>query len=236
MSKKINIRRRKYVGELLLVERKSLGLNQEELAQKLGVNQELISKIEAGKRRIDSIQLIEYCEALSLTPTEFAAKIETRLYSEGLLKRPENWGQKVSRTIEKIRVNVSWLENHFSASIGENLPLSAIFTADTFGELQEKTKEGFDLYIERILANDDKVPQWLVNKSYDFEYKFTDVTSLLKAYTPYLTLASISRATGINENLLSQYANGYRKAHFYQMKRILDGIHKISKELMIGTI
>ena len=77
----------------------------------------------------------------------------------------------------------------------------------------------------------DRVPLWLVNKEYDFKYKFLDATSLLKAYSSYISLAVISRVSGINQNLLSQYANGLKKARPNQMKRIIEAINKIGKEL-----
>lgn len=38
---------------------------------------------------MDVIEMIAYCEALNLTLTELAAKIESRLFAEGLLSRPK---------------------------------------------------------------------------------------------------------------------------------------------------
>ena len=134
--------------------------------------------------------------------------------------------------MEKIRVDVSWCENNFSASLGENVPGAVAFTADTIVELQKEARESLEFHVEGMVEDGDEVPEWLVSKEYEFEYKFLDATSLLKAYGPYLSLAAISRASGINQHQLSHYANGLKKARSHQRERIVDGIHKIGKELM----
>ena len=139
-------------------------------------------------------------------------------------------------TMEKIRVDVSWCENNFSASFGDNVPGAVVFTADTFVELQKEAQESLDFHVEGMIDDGDEVPQWLVNKEYEFEYRFLDATSLLRAYGPYLSLAAISRASGINQHQLSHYANGLKKARTTQRVRIVDGIHKIGKELMAVVV
>ena len=85
--------------------------------------------------------------------------------------------------MEKIRVDVSWCENNFSASLGENVPGAVAFTADTFVELQKEARESLEFHVEGMVEDGDEVPEWLVSKEYEFEYKFLDATSLLKAFT-----------------------------------------------------
>ena len=208
MKKKLYKEKRKQIGYLLQHERKCNKLEQEDIARVLGARQELISKIEAGNRRIDIPELIDYAEALGFSITEFAWKIETYLSAFKLLPPP-----KSNLLGKKIRVSVSWGDNKFKASLGDVLPGTYAFSANTFAELQIEIEKG------------------LVNKEYEFEYKFLDVRSLLNAYSPYISLAAISRVSGINQNQLSQYANGLRKARPIQMKRIMETIHKIGKEL-----
>lgn len=235
MKKKIYKDRRKYVGILLQIERECLKLDQKDIAQMLGVRQEWISKIEVGTRRLDVIELIDYCEALNLTLTEFAAKIESRLFAERLLPRRRRQIKDSGET-KKIRVDVSWCENKFSASLGVNVPGIGVFTADTFVDLQIDVEASLAFHIERLVANGNEVPQWLVNKEYEFEYRFLDAQSLLNAYRPYISLAAISRVSGINQNLLSQYANGLKTTRPYQLKRIMDAIHQIGNELTSAVV
>lgn len=226
MNKELYNKRRKQIGLLLQHERKCQKLEQENIARALGVRQEFISKIEAGTRRIDILELIDYCEALNFSLTEFAWKIETYLSALSLLPLP-----KINVLGKKIRVEVSWHDNKFSALLDEFLPRPFEFTANTFVELQIEIEDGFDTCIKGMMANRNKVPRWLVNKEYEFEYKFLDATSLLKAYSPYISLAVISRVSGINQNLLSQYTNGLKKSRPNQLKRLMEAIYKIGKEL-----
>ena len=231
MNKKQYKDRRKKIGLLLQSERGHLKLFQKNIAQKLGVRQELISKIEVSRRKIDINDLISYCEALNYSLTEFAWKIETHLHAEGLLPPPKN-----NIKNKKIRINVLWFENHFSALFEEMVPNAVVLTANTFTELQNEVMTRFNFHVEKAIEAGVNVPLWLVKNEYEFEYKFSDATSLLKAYTPYLSLAAISRASGINESQLSQYANGMKKARPNQMKRIVDAINKIGKELIAAVI
>lgn len=223
--------RRKKVGVLLRHERKCQHLEQVDLARIMGKRQDIISKIEAGNRRIDIVELIEYCEVLKFSLSEFACKIETFLYGEGLLPPP-----KSNKKNKKILVDVCWTGNKFSVSCGDIIPETGLFTANKLCDLQNEVKESFCFHMNEKIKNGEDVPSWFAKEEYEFEYNFHDATSLLKAYTPFLSLAAISRASGINESLLSQYANGLKKARPQQIKRILDALHKIGKELMATTL
>lgn len=67
-------------------------------------------------------------------------------------------------------------------------------------------------------------------------YKFQDVTAMLKAYSSYVSLAAISRETGINSALLSHYANGLKVPRNKQQKIIVSGLHRIGALLSKCTI
>lgn len=68
--------------------------------------------------------------------------------------------------------------------------------------------------------------------NYEFEYNLIDVATVLRAYEPYASLAAISRASGINQHLLSHYANRMKQPRPQQRQRIVDAFHKIGRELM----
>lgn len=133
--------------------------------------------------------------------------------------------------MEKIVVNVAWCNKNFGASFGDNVPGAVVFTAQTFDELQKEAKETLDFHVEGLVEDGEQVPNWLKNGDYEFVYNYLDATSLLKAYAPYVSLAAISRASGINQGLLSHYANGLKKPREMQKKRIVAGLHKIGSEL-----
>ena len=81
-------------------------------------------------------------------------------------------------------------------------------------------------------AEDGEAPQWWIDHDYEFEYNFIDAATLLHIYSPDLTLAAISRATGINQTQLSHYANGVKTPRPAQRQRIVDGLHAIGRRLM----
>lgn len=169
MRNKLYYKRRKCVGDVLKLQRKwALRCKQREMAQIVAARQEFISRIESSQKRLDVVDLIDYCDALNLSLVEFAENVERRLWAERLITR------------------------------------------------RKKTTDGY-------------CPE-------NHEHKFTDVQSLLKAYTPYVSLAAISRASGISQSLLSQYANGKKSASLPQMQRILDTIHDIGNKLISATI
>jgi len=62
MNKTIFTKSHKYLVKQLARARKDAKLKQEDVAKKLGKTQSYISKIEAGQRRIDVVQLKEFAE------------------------------------------------------------------------------------------------------------------------------------------------------------------------------
>lgn len=65
--------------ELLSTVREQAELRQSDVAERLGVPQSYVSKIELGHRRIDVIELREYCRAIGIGLDEFIIKLEAKL-------------------------------------------------------------------------------------------------------------------------------------------------------------
>ena len=59
------------LGEMLRAQRSALGIQQTELAARLGVNQAFVSKSERGQRRLEVVEWIMLCEALGVSAPEF---------------------------------------------------------------------------------------------------------------------------------------------------------------------
>ena len=232
MDRKLNKKRRKLIGDLLHSERKLSKISQEKMAQILGIRQDQISKMECGERRIDIVDLIVYCKALGFSPTQIAAKIESFLFYEGVLDiYPDKKYLAGLKTFKEIQINVSWYENKFSAYMEVDIFGTQFFSAESFKKLQEMVKEHFEFLSKQIISNDYIILQWLRYGQYDVKYKFMDARSLLNAYRDYLSLKTISNVSGINQTLLSLYANGKKKARHHQLSRIVNAINKIGKEL-----
>jgi hypothetical protein len=63
---------------------------------------------------------------------------------------------------------------------------------------------------------------------FDFHY---DTASFLFSYSHILSLAGLSRLTGINQGLLSHYINGRKKPTQKTVKKIEAAIHEFGKQL-----
>ncbi|MDX1947277.1 MAG: helix-turn-helix transcriptional regulator [Pirellulaceae bacterium] len=64
---------------LLKQVRRGAGLNQVDLAQRLGEPQSFVSRYETGQQRLDLLELRQVCRALGLSLTEFVQRLERQL-------------------------------------------------------------------------------------------------------------------------------------------------------------
>jgi predicted RNase H-like HicB family nuclease len=133
--------------------------------------------------------------------------------------------------MEKIRVDIDWCDKNFGASIVDYAGNSIVVTAKTYDELLQEIKAAIRDHIDGLISDGDKVPEWFKNGAYSLDYKLT-TAALLRTCEPYASIAAISRVTGINQQLLSHYANGIKKPRAAQRKRIVDGIHQIGEKLI----
>jgi transcriptional regulator with XRE-family HTH domain len=63
---------------MLRGERKRAGLTQAALAQRLAITQSVVSKCERGERRIDAIELLDFCEAIGVPPADILSRLRSR--------------------------------------------------------------------------------------------------------------------------------------------------------------
>lgn len=133
---------------------------------------------------------------------------------------------------ETIKVFVEWADKNFSASLGDNVPGAVVIAAKDIRELKKEVTDTLRFHVEGMLADGDEVPQWLADGDYELEYDYISAAALIHACEPYTTIAALSRATGINQRLLSHYANGLRHPRPGQRQRIVDGVHSIGRELL----
>jgi ribosome-binding protein aMBF1 (putative translation factor) len=67
------------VLDKLVSARKSAGLTQNELAQSLRKPQSFVSKVERHERRLDVVEFVVMCRALSISPQDILAELQARL-------------------------------------------------------------------------------------------------------------------------------------------------------------
>ncbi|HWV46722.1 MAG TPA: helix-turn-helix transcriptional regulator [Nitrospira sp.] len=68
--------------KLLREVREQRGLSQVELAERLGNTQTFVSKVERGERRLDVVELIEFCEAMEVPVDQWLKDYLKRRTSE----------------------------------------------------------------------------------------------------------------------------------------------------------
>lgn len=76
MVKSVFTKRYGAFRQVLKAERKAKDITQETLAERLGMTQTEISKIERGERRLDVVEFIALVRALRSDPAEVIAKVE----------------------------------------------------------------------------------------------------------------------------------------------------------------
>ncbi len=76
-----NPQNRKILGEVVQHFREKAGLKQKELAEQLGQTQSFISKWESGQRRIDVLQVCDFCDVVGISLERFLRKLRKELES-----------------------------------------------------------------------------------------------------------------------------------------------------------
>ena len=130
-----------------------------------------------------------------------------------------------------IKVTIGWCEKNYAASVDEQVPGAVVATDKTFEGIKKAIAEAVVFHVEGMQADGDNVPDWLSNGEYQFEW-ILETSALLRNCEKYTSIAAISRATGINEQQLSHYANGIKKPRPQQRERIVNGLHKIGHEFL----
>lgn len=64
---------------LLRSKREAAEITQTQLAERLNLSQTVISKIEICERRLDVIELIDVCNALNISYTDFFNELKTKI-------------------------------------------------------------------------------------------------------------------------------------------------------------
>lgn len=128
--------------------------------------------------------------------------------------------------MEKLIVKISWSGDNYVAATGE--AGGAVFaTSKTF----EGAKKAFADALQFHLEDDEgDAPQWLVSGGYETEYQL-EISAILHNLDGVVTRSAISRVTGINVKQIGHYAMGIRNPRPEQRKKIIEGIHRLGREL-----
>ena len=79
MLKSIHTTRYRQFLELLRAERLKAGVTQAKLANRIGVTQSVVSKMETGERRLDVVEVLEICDALRISQRDFLSAVVKKI-------------------------------------------------------------------------------------------------------------------------------------------------------------
>lgn len=133
--------------------------------------------------------------------------------------------------MEKIKVEIHWEDKNFSCGWANEEIGAIIVTNKTLDGLKNDFLDTLQEHIRSMVEDGESVPEWLKKGVYEIEYTLS-VAAILRDIERYTTMAAISRATGINHNLISQYANNMKIPRSKQRERIIFGLHKIGETFM----
>ena len=128
--------------------------------------------------------------------------------------------------MQTITVNIDW-ENNYGAYSEE--VSGCVATHKTLEGVKQAYIEALEFHLEGLHANGDEIPAVMQGK-YRLDFVL-NVRALLHYFEGVLTRSALSRVTGINERQLGHYITGYRKPRPEQRKKIVEGLHRIGKEI-----
>ena len=130
--------------------------------------------------------------------------------------------------MEKIEVIVDWAGKNYCAALSDER-IAFVTTGKTLEEIKANVAEGLAFHIQGMQAEGLAVPREYLNK-YELEYSLT-TRARLKYSNTFITRRAIARQTGIKEQQLSHYVNGWKTPRPATQQRILDGLRAIVSNL-----
>jgi len=130
--------------------------------------------------------------------------------------------------METVIVKIERSITGYSAYLPE-LP-GCVSTASTIDEIKASIAEAINFHLEGMAEDQLPIPAKF-KKQYSLQYSF-DVETFLNYYNHIFTRRALSKLTGINESLLSQYASGLKHTRPVQSKKIEAGLHQLANELL----
>jgi len=105
-----------------------------------------------------------------------------------------------------------------------------VSTGVSVDEVKRNISEAIKYHLEGMKEDGLAIPE-------DFSSAFLlifsfDVETFLNYYDRIFTSRALSRITGVNESLFSQYASGLKRPRPAQSKKIERGLHQLARELL----
>jgi hypothetical protein len=103
-----------------------------------------------------------------------------------------------------------------------------VIARNSFENLRCDLLNGLLFHIEGLY--EEERAKWM-SESFDFEYVFQDIQTLIEGYRGLINQNSLARVSGINESLMRQYVAGIKRPSHKVTARIETGLKKYAEEL-----
>lgn len=133
--------------------------------------------------------------------------------------------------MKKIEVEIYWVDKNFSCGWSYENFGAILCTNKSLDGLKSEFIDALHNQIADMVADGEELPRWLINGEFEVEFSMA-VSALLRQAESFTTMAAISRYTGINQKLLSHYANSLKIPRSAQRERIIEGLHKIGRQAL----
>lgn len=128
----------------------------------------------------------------------------------------------------KNRVILEKTDAGYSAYLPD-LP-GCISTGITVTEIKNNIQDAIEFHIEGMRIENIPIPENF-DGNFDLTFKM-DVSSLFEWFSGILTKSGVSKLTGMNQSLISQYVSGSKSPSVKQTKRIERALHNLGQELL----
>lgn len=129
---------------------------------------------------------------------------------------------------KKLTVILERSDNNYSAYLPDLD--GCVATGATVQETRRNLLEAVEFHLEGMKDEGLEIPEALTSE-YEFEFK-VDIQSLFEWFSGILTKAGLAKLTGMNQSLISQYANGIKKPSEKQTNKIQNAIHGFGEDLL----
>jgi len=125
--------------------------------------------------------------------------------------------------MKKIKVFIERASDGYYSAYMPDSPLN--FGATGEGSTATEAQEDFLNVVNDYVKNGETLPGGA-----EFEFNY-DVASFLEYYRTRLTLAGLSRITGVSQGQLSHYVTGHRKPSARTTEKIQQSLHRFAEDL-----
>ena len=130
--------------------------------------------------------------------------------------------------MKTIRVILERGEDGYGVSF-EDIPNVYSF-GETLDIAKENAKQALNSFVITLKTLKKPIPE-VLNDKYELVFEF-DTVALLNYINGTITQSALSKASGINVAQISHYATGRRKPRQIQRQKIVEGLHRIGKDLL----